>query len=127
MKIGARHIGSFKKLEDAMNTKDNVKRQIDILHRYGQIGVERLTLFTPVDTGKTAMSWDYRVDIEDGRAILTWTNDNMTKMNIPVAILIQCGHGTKQGYFVEGTDYINPALKPVFDNIAKDAWEEMTK
>lgn len=123
--IKVRHIGSFKKLESAIDTKDTVKKQIEILHKYGKIGVERLQLFTPIDTGKTAMSWNYRVDVTNGRATLTWTNDNMTKMNIPVAILIQCGHGTQQGYFVQGIDYINPALKPVFDNIAKDAWEEV--
>lgn len=121
-----KHIGSFKKLENTLkNCKNASKKQEAILHKYGKLGVERLATFTPIDTGKTAMSWGYTVEVENGRATLTWTNNNMTKMNIPVAILIQYGHGTKQGYFVQGIDYINPALRPVFDKIAKDAWEEV--
>lgn len=127
MKLTVKHAGSFRKLDNMLNNCKNAsKKQVDILHYYGRLGVERLRAFTPIDTGKTAMSWDYEIQVEDGRATLTWTNNNMTKMNIPVAILLQYGHATRNGYFVQGVDYINPALRQVFEDIAKDAWEEVT-
>lgn len=124
--IKVQTIGNFEKIEKKLK-KNSTAKQIEILKKYGKIGVERLALYTPIDTGKTATSWDYKIDISDGRATLTWVNNNMTKMNIPVAILIQYGHATGAGYYVQGIDYINPALKPVFEKIAKDAWEEVRK
>lgn len=118
--------GTFKKTRDKIKKMD-VSKQINILRRYGQDGVDALSRYTPVDTGKTAASWYYTLDIQDGRAILSWENSNQTKMNIPVALLIQFGHATRDGYYLQGIDYINPALKPIFEKIAKDSWKEVVE
>lgn len=98
----------------------------DILERYGALGVEQLAASTPVDTGVTAASWTYSVSISDGIAELSFNNTNENK-GIKIAILLQYGHGTRNGGWVEGRDYINPALQPIFDALAEDAWKEITK
>lgn len=96
------------------------------LDKYGRMGVEALREATPKDTGTTANSWDYMIE-DDGESVtITWTNSNENK-SIPIALLIQYGHGTGTGGWVAGRDYINPALRPIFDEIAKSAWEEVTK
>lgn len=99
---------------------------VSILNRYGKLGVEKLIAWTPKDTGLTAISWSYRVDKTKTGYRLIWTNSNLSD-GIPVAMLIQYGHGTRGGTFVEGIDYINPALRPIFDGIAEDLWKEVTK
>ena len=99
---------------------------LEKLERYGQEGVDALSIATPVDTGKTAASWDYEIHYEKGSVKIVWTNSNKNK-GIPVAILIQYGHGTGTGGYVQGIDYINPALKPIFDKIAEEIWAEAVK
>jgi hypothetical protein len=95
------------------------------LDRWGQLGVQALSSATPVDTGTTAASWNYEIHQSKGSTTLVWTNSNTNK-GIPIALLIQYGHGTGNGGYVAGRDYINPAIQPVFDQIAKEAWEEVT-
>ena len=98
----------------------------DILNRYGQKGVEALQEATPKRTGKTAASWFYEIERDDKSICITWNNSNISK-GINIALLIQNGHATGSGYYVEGIDYINPALAPIFDEIASGMWEEVSK
>ena len=97
-----------------------------ILSKYGQEGVNALREATPIDTGKTAASWAYRIDKNAGYISLVWYNTNVNK-GVNIAVILQYGHGTGTGGWVEGIDYINPALRPLFDKIASDAWEEIIK
>ncbi len=106
--------------------QDPTKKINSILHRYGAAGVRALSAYTPVDTGKTAMSWGYEVTHEGDKSIITWTNSNISDY-VNVAIILQYGHATKNGGWVEGRDYINPALQPIFDAMAESAWKEVTK
>lgn len=101
------------------------KRFLQKLDRWGQLGIQALSSATPVDTGTTAASWSYEIHQSKGSTTLVWTNSNTNK-GIPIALLIQYGHGTGNGGYVAGRDYINPAIQPVFDQIAKEAWEEVT-
>lgn len=104
-------------------------RKFDIqdLKRYGEEGLAALIAYTPVDTGLTADSWYYEIHEEDDRVTLQFYNSNLGNGWAPIAILLQYGHATGTGGWVEGVDYINPALQPIFDKIAKAAWEEVTK
>ena len=104
--------------------KETVKR--GILDKYGRAGVQALREATPKDTGLTATSWDYRIVHGKDYVSLEWTNTNIVD-GIPVAVLLQYGHGTANGSYVQGIDYINPALKPIFDAIARDVWKEVNQ
>lgn len=95
------------------------------LNGYAEEGVAALSAATPVLTGKTAASWYYSIKTSRNSIKITWCNSNMAD-GTPIAILIQYGHGTKSGYYVQGRDYINPAIQPVFDNIAENVWREVT-
>lgn len=96
------------------------------LDQYGEKGVELLRENTPTDTGLTADSWDFKIINNPGEVKIVWTNSNVAEdMVTPVAVLLQYGHAAKNGYWVEGVDYINPAMKPLFDQIAKDMWKEV--
>lgn len=99
---------------------------VGILNRYGKIGVEALRNATPVDSGLTASGWYYEIVREHGRATIEFHNSNVVN-NVNIAMIIQYGHGTGTGGWVEGRDYINPALQPVFDNLAKEAWKEVMR
>lgn len=98
-----------------------------ILDKYGKEGVLALAAATPRDTGTTAASWGYQI-IQNGSksSTITWTNSN-TNNGVPIAILIQYGHGTGNGGYVQGRDYINPTMKPIFDKIADEAWKEVSQ
>lgn len=96
-----------------------------LLHLYGKRGVDALAAATPVDTGKTAASWDYTVTESPGSATITWSNSNVND-GVPIALLIQYGHGTGTGGYVKGTDYINPAIQPVLNDLAEALWKEVT-
>lgn len=96
-----------------------------ILSRYGKMGVDALAKATPVDTGLTASSWSYEIVEDDGGATIYWKNSNIVK-GVPIAVILQYGHGTGTGGYVEGIDYINPALRSIFEGIADDAWKEVT-
>lgn len=123
--ITIKHRGNFKHTEQFFERVRNGKylRQFD---EYGRQGVNALMAATPVDTGKTAASWYYEI-IRNGRGSysIQWKNSNVND-GVVVAVLIQYGHGTKNGAYVQGIDYINPALAPVFQKIADDAWKEVT-
>lgn len=97
----------------------------NILQKYADEGVAALMSATPRDTGETAHHWGYEIVEERGRARISWTNDHMND-GVPIAVLIQYGHATKNGGWVEGRDFINPAIQPVFDKIAEKAWKEVT-
>lgn len=96
------------------------------LDKYGRAGVAALASATPVDSGLTANSWSYKITNKDGSASITFTNSNIQN-GVPIAIILQYGHGTGTGGWVQGRDYINPAIQPIFDQIANDAWKEVTK
>ena len=118
------HKGDFSKtfkLLRKMKEKTFVKK----MNEYGQMGVKALSEATPVDTGLTASSWSYILEVTaNGNIRLIWTNSN-NNHGIYVAVLLQYGHGTRNGGYVQGRDYINPAMRPVFDKIADDAWQEV--
>lgn len=95
-----------------------------ILDKYGRAGCEALASITPVDTGETAHSWEYEINKTNTGYTITWNNTHVNK-GVNIAIILQYGHGTGTGGYVEGVDYINPALRPVFQNFADDAWREM--
>ena len=97
-----------------------------ILDKYGKMGVEALKNATPVDTGLTASSWYYELSHEDGLATIEFHNSNVNK-HVNIAIILQYGHGTGTGGWVEGRDYINPALQPIFDQLAEEAWKEVSR
>lgn len=96
-----------------------------ILERYANDGLKALEEFTPKDTGKTSQSWSYSIKHENGRFGIYWSNSNIQN-GLPIALIIQYGHGTGTGGYVSGVDYINPALKPIFDNLMGDIWKEVT-
>jgi len=119
------HRGDFKKTEEFL--KRNRKIEIrQILNYYGQKGVEALRDATPKDTGKTADSWNYEITEDDKGYHIYWNNTSKNK-GVQIAILIQYGHGTGTGGYVQGRDFINPAIRPIFDEIADTAWREVTK
>lgn len=115
--------GSFDKTFKFLNHAKKLNfRDLD---RYGKMGVEALRIATPVDSGDTASSWNYEIIYGKESVKLIWTNSNLTKTGVPIAILLQYGHATGSGAYVQGRDYINPALRPVFDKIAEEAWKEV--
>ena len=95
-----------------------------ILEKYGQMGVEALRSATPIDSGKTAESWGYEISVGKEGATIHWTYINQNK-GVYSAVILQYGHGTGTGGYVQGIDYINPAIRPVFDKIAEEAWMEV--
>ena len=123
--ITFRHKGNFNKLTVFLEKADRTARLKD-LDKYGREGVAALASATPVDTGLTASSWYYEIKHQNGVVALNFCNSNVNN-GIPIAIILQYGHGTRNGGWVEGRDYINPAIQPIFDRIANDAWREVTK
>lgn len=116
--------GDFKKLNRYLERLLNVIKRGE-LDKYGRMGVDALMAATPVDTGKTAQSWYYEVKHTNGGASIVFRNSNIND-GVPIAIILQMGHGTGTGGYVAGRDYINPAIQPIFDQIANDAWKEVT-
>lgn len=103
------------------------KLDYSVLDMYGQIGVEALASSTPKDTGRTAESWYYQiVETKDGVSI-QWLNSNLGDGWCPIAVILQYGHATGTGGWVEGRDYINPSIRPIFDDIANQVWKGVTK
>ena len=123
--ISFRQKGDFSKLTRFLERAKNLVHLSD-LDRYGREGVAALASATPVDTGKTAASWYYDIKINKESASITFNNSNIQN-GIPIAIILQYGHGTRNGGWVEGRDYINPVIQPIFDKIAEEAWKEVTK
>lgn len=116
--------GTFKNLEKFLSFSKQQK-WIRILNKYGKIGAQVLANATPVDSGKTAASWDYEIYIGQTSLNLYWINTNINK-GVNIAVILQYGHGTRTGGYVEGRDYINPAIRPVFDKMTEDLWKEVT-
>lgn len=117
--------GDFSKLDGFMNRLKGLSKNSD-LDRYGQRGVDALSAATPYDTGNTAGSWYYKINRENGTLSLEFCNSNVNK-GVPIAIILQYGHGTGTGGWVEGRDYINPAIQPVFDEMLNELWKEVCK
>lgn len=123
--IRIRQRGDFSKITRYLQrVKDEVI--IEILNRHGREGVTALASATPVDTGLTANSWYYQVERNNGKYSLAFYNSNIQN-GVPIAVILQYGHGTRNGGWVQGVDYINPALRPIFDKISNEAWREVTK
>lgn len=118
------HKGDFKKTERFLN-KMRKRDYTKVLSKYGQMGVDALSRATPVDSGITASSWSYEIESSGSSATIYWTNTNINH-GVSIAIILQYGHGTGTGGYVQGRDYINPALRPVFDKMADAAWKEVT-
>ena len=123
--ISFRQKSDFSKLTSFLEkTKESVK--IGDLDKYGREGVAALSSATPIDSGKTANSWNYEITNKNGSVTISFNNSNIQN-GVPIAIILQYGHGTKNGGWVQGRDYINPAIQPVFDEIVDKAWREVTK
>ena len=116
--------GDFRNTERFLDRGQRFNAQ-RILERYAYEGVSALSMSTPVDTGLTAASWSYTITVGRSRCAITWNNSNYENGS-PVAILIQYGHGTKNGAYVQGIDYINPAIRPILDKIAQSLYEEVS-
>ena len=122
---------TFSKKGDWSKTNRFVEKALNViklgmLDKYGKEGVSALKAATPSDTGKTAESWYYRIVRENEQVRIEWLNSNVND-GIPIAILIQYGHGLQNGAYVKGTDFINPAIRPIFNEIAEEAWKEMSR
>lgn len=100
--------------------------RLNSLDRFGREGVSALESATPIDSGETANSWSYKIENQNGIVKIGFYNSNVNQ-GVPIAIILQYGHGTRNGGYVQGRDYINPAIQPVFDRIAEYAWKEVTK
>ena len=122
--ISFRQKGDFSKLTKYLE-KASKAAKISDLDRFGREGVAALASATPVDSGLTASSWYYLIERRNGSATISFHNSNIQN-GIPIAIILQYGHGTRNGGWVQGRDYINPAIQPIFDKIADSAWKEVT-
>lgn len=123
--ITIEHKGNFEKTYGFLKrmSKRDIFKNLDA---YGQEGVEALAAATPIRSGTTANSWGYEIHSSGSSVSIVWTNSNVNK-GVPIAVIIQYGHGTGTGGYVQGIDYINPALAPVFDDIADRIWKEVTR
>lgn len=117
--------GSFKRTKRMMERASNADFS-SVLNRYGKQGVSALSAATPKDSGKTASSWTFEVEENRDNARIVWSNSNVNK-GVNIAVILQYGHGTRNGGWVEGRDYINPAIRPIFDTIAEMAWKEVVQ
>lgn len=123
--ITFRQKGDFSKLTGFLEKAKHVVK-LGNLDKFGKAGVDALASATPVDSGLTASSWYYEIENKHGSATISFHNSNIQN-GVPIAIILQYGHGTNNGGWVEGRDYINPAIQPIFDEIANEAWREVTK
>ena len=123
--ISFRQKGDFSKLTRFLErAKETVK--IGDLDKYGREGVAALASATPIESGETANSWRYEIERSNGSVTISFLNSNIQN-GVPIAVILQYGHGTGTGGWVQGRDYINPAIQPIFDRIAENAWKEVTK
>ena len=123
--ISFRHKGDLSKTSKFLERAKGAIR-LSQLDKYGREGVAALASATPVDTGLTARSWRYEINRSKDSVAIAFLNSNIQN-GVPIAIILQYGHGTRNGGWVEGRDYINPAIQPIFDKIANEAWREVTK
>lgn len=122
--IRFKHKGDFGHTENFFQ-KVLKRSHLDTLKKYGQAGVEALASATPKDSGETANSWSYEIVENNGGYAIYWNNTNINE-GVNIAVILQYGHGTGTGGYVQGQDYINPAIRPIFDQIADEAWREVT-
>lgn len=123
--ISFRHKGDFSKTSNWLR-KIREAARLGILDKYGREGVAALASATPTETGRTASSWYYQIERRNGSVAIVFLNSNINN-GVPIAIILQYGHGTGTGGWVEGRDYINPAIQPLFDRAANELWREVTK
>lgn len=123
--ISFRQKGDFSKLTKFLEKAKNAVN-LSNLDKYGKAGVAALASATPIDSGLTANSWYYGIVNKNGRVSINFYNSNIQN-GVPIAIIIQYGHGTGTGGWVEGRDYINPAIQPIFDQLMKEIWREVTR
>lgn len=123
--VNVTQTGNFKKTDRFLHGLIGIHYEHKLKH-YAELGVQALKAATPKDTGKTAESWSYEIVKEAGRTAVYWRNDNVVN-GVPIAIILQYGHATRNGGFVEGIDYINPTLKPIFEEMAREAWKEVVQ
>ena len=123
--ITFRHKGDFSKTTSFLERMKEFAHISD-LDRYGREGVAALASATPVDTGLTASSWTYEIVRTKGSVSINFLNTNIQN-GVPIALILQYGHGTRNGGWVEGRDYINPAIQPIFDKLANELWREVAK
>ena len=121
----------FSQKGDWSKTNNFLECALNVVHfgifdKYGKEGVKALAAATPVDSGVTADSWYYKIIRNEYGVKIEWLNSNVNQ-GIPIAILIQYGHGLQNGSYIQGIDFINPAIKPIFNKIAEEAWKELTK
>ena len=119
-----KHRGNFNMVKRFLNKMQGLD-YLNMLDKYGQMGVQALAEATPKDSGVTAQSWTYEIERTTDRTIISWLNTNENK-GVNIAVILLYGHGTGTGGYVQGRDYINPAMRPVFDEIAEKAWKEVT-
>lgn len=122
--ISFRQRGDFSRTTNFLKKAEKVSL-MSTLDKYGRRGVAALSSATPIETGKTANSWYYEIVKSNGSIALRFNNSNIQN-GVPIAIILQLGHGTRNGGWVEGRDYINPAIQPIFDEISTDLWKEVT-
>lgn len=124
MRVNFEVSGGFTKTERFLN---RMKRHeyLNVLDEFGRDGVQALRNATPVDSGATAEAWDYEIKRTRNYTEIVWTNSNIND-GVPIAVILQYGHGTGTGGYVQGRDYINPAIRPIFDKIAEKAWKVVT-
>jgi len=123
MSVSVTSTGHFKDTLDFLNTFED-KSFTKIFEKYGELGVRALQDATPVDSGKTASSWTYKIKEGRNSTTLEWHNTNVNN-GVVVAVLIQYGHATRNGGYVQGYDFINPAMRPILQNIADQLWKEV--
>ena len=122
--ISFRHKGDFSKADRYLEKlRESVK--LGVLDKYGRARVAAFSSATPVDTGLTANSWFYEIEHSSGSDKIVFNNSNIQN-GVPIAIILQYGHGTGTGGWVQGRDYINPAIQPIFDQMIKEVWKEVT-
>lgn len=119
-----RHRGGFDRAQSFLTRARKLKLD-NIIRQYAEEGVSALRQATPKDTGLSAEGWRYEIVHKRGGFSLYWTNDHVTETGTPVVILLQYGHGTGTGGYVQGQDFINPAIKPIFDKISQNLWKEV--
>ena len=123
--ITFKHKGDFSKLTKFLEkAKEGI--HLGALDKYGREGVAALSSATPVESGLTAKSWYYKIENKNDTISINFYNSNVND-GVPIAVILQYGHGTGTGGWIEGRDYINPAIQPIFDKIANEAWKEVTK
>lgn len=124
--ITFRHKGDFSKTKQYFKRVKEAARLEGILEKYGNRGVTALASATPTESGLAASSWYYEVEVGVTSSRIIFSNSDIED-GFPVAIMLQYGHGTGTGGWVEGRDYINPAIRPIFDSITESAWREVTR